>query len=604
VWADALPLGTVIWSNPGNGSGVYTIVPAVPSPDGVADVFAFQYDGTVQAITSEGATAWTADVGLAWGGLADFQGGLLVAEWDGETSSLVRINGATGQRTVLYSMVYDEMNGYPYIGAVGVHTDGTIFLVRYTDEWHGAAAVVGIDPDTGAQKFTSPVWQASGDITGAGGIGAGGIIVAGDGYAYVPYAYQVAAEAMGQPCQKHLKLLRMDSSGARGDMVLKEWTDRCGDTLEVPVAMITNADTGILLSWDIGFWPGTDVHEMAVTAGTAVTPIGAPGVQDQVAFGPEVQTQDGWLVGQAVDVSDNPYLIAIDAGGALHWAVSGLYQPKMATADGGVIATAEDGTPVIFDQTGSVTGVMASLPVQSWTGNTYQTGSVQQVLTNWINLATSFWPSSGGNVSGTGTATLPAAEAVRQLIAQIAAGYVGSQNWVNRVPAVQCNQFVKQVLQDAGTQAPLSLSSRFKLSFPRVAHYLTLSSTLYPASAGDWAYPHNTMKCWRNVPAPTDQLGPVYPADLARSGDVIAEAIYYSDATGHVGVVVGPDQTASADSAAWCVSGRTVPNETITVSDFGFRPDGWVDPYQDLDGTPCRTHGLKSQAVVKRFVCQ
>ena len=54
VWADALPQGTVLWSNPGNGSGVTKIVPAVPSPTGVADVFAFQGDGTVQAITSDG----------------------------------------------------------------------------------------------------------------------------------------------------------------------------------------------------------------------------------------------------------------------------------------------------------------------------------------------------------------------------------------------------------------------------------------------------------------------------------------------------------------------------------------------------------------------
>jgi hypothetical protein len=37
----------------------------VPSASGVADVFAFQNDGTVQAITSDGTTAWTADVSLA-----------------------------------------------------------------------------------------------------------------------------------------------------------------------------------------------------------------------------------------------------------------------------------------------------------------------------------------------------------------------------------------------------------------------------------------------------------------------------------------------------------------------------------------------------------
>jgi hypothetical protein len=48
VWATAPPLGTVLWSNPGDGSGVTRIVPAVPSSSGVADVFAFQNDGTVQ----------------------------------------------------------------------------------------------------------------------------------------------------------------------------------------------------------------------------------------------------------------------------------------------------------------------------------------------------------------------------------------------------------------------------------------------------------------------------------------------------------------------------------------------------------------------------
>lgn len=41
-------VGTVLWSNPGDGSGFYSIVPAVPSATGVADVFGLQNDGTVQ----------------------------------------------------------------------------------------------------------------------------------------------------------------------------------------------------------------------------------------------------------------------------------------------------------------------------------------------------------------------------------------------------------------------------------------------------------------------------------------------------------------------------------------------------------------------------
>jgi hypothetical protein len=84
-----LSLGTVLWSNPGDGSGVAKIIPAVPSATGVADVFAFQNDGTVAAITSDGTTAWTAPIGIidtVQGPLSpshfvlpDFQGGFILA---------------------------------------------------------------------------------------------------------------------------------------------------------------------------------------------------------------------------------------------------------------------------------------------------------------------------------------------------------------------------------------------------------------------------------------------------------------------------------------------------------------------------------------------
>ena len=79
--ATGLPLGTVLWANPGDGSGVTSIVPAVPSPNGVADVFAFQNDGTVASITRDGITAWTADVSQAITTVPDFNGGLVVANF-------------------------------------------------------------------------------------------------------------------------------------------------------------------------------------------------------------------------------------------------------------------------------------------------------------------------------------------------------------------------------------------------------------------------------------------------------------------------------------------------------------------------------------------
>src|SRR5205807_7040518 len=67
-----LPLGTIIWSDPGDGSGVTSIVPAVPSSTGVADVFARQGDCSVQAIASDGTLAWTASVGASGTLLPDF----------------------------------------------------------------------------------------------------------------------------------------------------------------------------------------------------------------------------------------------------------------------------------------------------------------------------------------------------------------------------------------------------------------------------------------------------------------------------------------------------------------------------------------------------
>ena len=100
-----LPLGTVLWSVPGN---VTKIVPAVPSPSGVADVFAFQCenfdpsqspscwgDVTVQAITSDGTTAWTADLGDANPILPDFLGGLVYVDTD--TGSISRVDGTTAR---------------------------------------------------------------------------------------------------------------------------------------------------------------------------------------------------------------------------------------------------------------------------------------------------------------------------------------------------------------------------------------------------------------------------------------------------------------------------------------------------------------------------
>jgi hypothetical protein len=90
-----LPTGTTVWSNPGDGTGVTNIVPAVPSASGAADVFALQASGIVQAIKSDGTVAWQANAGINSKLIPDFQGGVIVA--NPNTSTWYKLDGLTGQ---------------------------------------------------------------------------------------------------------------------------------------------------------------------------------------------------------------------------------------------------------------------------------------------------------------------------------------------------------------------------------------------------------------------------------------------------------------------------------------------------------------------------
>ena len=355
---------------------------------------------------------------------------------------------------------------------------------------------------------------------------------------------------------------------------------------------------------------------MAVTTGTSVGLTNAPVVfgsdGDMDAVQPLLQAQDGSFIGTVVvgyDANNNPLteMADFDQTGAIHWTVPGNYQPQIATADGGLIATDPSGAAVTFDQNGNATGVLAGSPTYSWTGNAYQQGSVDQVLAPLFNLALSWWPFAGGNSSGNGTANKPIAPYVQQLIAEIAFSYVGSTNWLESPGHPTCNLFVQYVLQQAGLNPPLSPNTSWE---HRIGYLLGLVNTpAYPAQAGDWANPATDLKCWQPVRVNQATMGPqlppgTLPPDVSIPGDIIAEFINYSDATGHVGIVVGPQQTASADSVAWCTTPGTQAG-IIDITNFGFRPDGWTSPQMDpITGQPCATSGWKSKAVVKRFMCQ
>ncbi len=96
-----------------------------------------------------------------------------------------------------------------------------------------------------------------------------------------------------------------------------------------------------------------------------------------------------------------------------------------------------------------------------------------------------------------------------------------------------------------------------------------------------------------------------FSSDFSLPGDILAEAIQYSDASGHVGIIVNnlQHQTASADSTTSCdFSG--LPAGVITITDYGFRPDNYLRICHMQSGDIQLTHGQKRYAVVKRFFGQ
>ncbi len=390
-----LPLGTVIWSNPGDGSGVQSIVPAVPSTSGVADVFAFQADGTVQAITSDGNTAWTADVSNAFrapeGALPDFQGGLVLAG----QSSIWKLDGITGQPYPAYTV-----DPFPAVtGLAGVHTDGTIFAIQSTPNGGGTytTSVIGIDPLAGTQKFS--VQLPAGD-TGAGNEEVLDFMIAGDGYAYVACQFREST-GVGGPAGalNHLSVVQVSSAGASANIDVFDWTSPYTDNIGLSVGMITNADQGILLTWDADTGAGSDNLGMAITTGTNVSMLSAPQVPGGGFVVPVLQAQDGSFVGTFEDPDTyNDDMVAFDAAGNIRWIVPN-ETPQIATADGGVIGQ----SGITYDQNGNATGQMA-MPIQSWTGNAYQVGSVDQVTSAMVDVALSLNPFINGNPSGNGTA--------------------------------------------------------------------------------------------------------------------------------------------------------------------------------------------------------
>jgi hypothetical protein len=470
-----LPIGTILWSNPGDGSGVSSIVPAVPSPTGVADVFSLQADGNVLAIKSDGTTAWKAQVGTSSTLIPDFQGGLVV--YTG--SSIYKLDGVTGQPYPAYTAA----SGHGIVTPV-VHTNGTIFTVdSYQSSSQNSSggsstvsysSVVAINPLTGQPNFDVPMAQYANNINygpevefcydspvhpramNVGGSSSTAspspLIIAGDGYAYVLYTDLKTTQTIssGGGCARQTStsslfgILRVGTGGDSYAMQLGKWnysysTEQiCCSTGEyqaysqtapipaiIPATLITNADTGVLLSWEAdtpaycasysgpppapptGCVNESTTFNMATTAG--------PGLRSQnqttsvpsqaTALQPVLQRQDGNFIG-TVGIGPQPgqvtqtNMVAFTPSGSTLFTVPN-DTPQIATSNNGVIGA----SGIVYDQSGDTTGQLANMPTYSWKG-AYQLGSVESVSPDFdlAGIATSFAPVPNGNLAGNGFA--------------------------------------------------------------------------------------------------------------------------------------------------------------------------------------------------------
>ena len=322
-----------------------------------------------------------------------------------------------------------------------VHTSGTIFTID-------GSSVVGINPATGGTfsvQMENSTFTENGNCTNpctsplpppslysyTNPPLIGSLIIAGDGYAYVPYSYTIsngssANSGCGCGCQgssastQYLNLLRVGPTGDSAEISLGQFSSAeagcscnwggCGGgggggysaSATLPILM-TNADQGVLASYSAGYSnSSTSSYYLATTSGASLAS------NSQVTMVPEhtypvqpvLQRADGSYVGTVSSTVGN-FMIAFTPGGGTLFTVPN-DTPQIATSDNGVIGAS--GTT--YDQNGNVTGQIASVPTQSWLGTQYKIGSVDQLASSPFYVAASYWAFQAGNASGTGTAAV------------------------------------------------------------------------------------------------------------------------------------------------------------------------------------------------------
>jgi hypothetical protein len=99
------------------------------------------------------------------------------------------------------------------------------------------------------------------------------VIIAGDGYAYIPYSTSTE-NLPSHVVDYHVGVLRVTSSGTFDHVGIMDWSEWFYEiTIPPETAVITNGDTGALITFvaDVGQGQFQGVRYMAITAGTSVS---------------------------------------------------------------------------------------------------------------------------------------------------------------------------------------------------------------------------------------------------------------------------------------------------------------------------------------------
>lgn len=479
----AIPPGTPIWSSPVSGT-VNNIVPAIPIPGSDVDVYAYDSNGNITAFASDGTRIWQHYAGPTDKLIPDFSGNIFLREpysyqgtdgqgdsvvyqthriWQmdpagnlkniytfssldpdlvGSADSLSRSNYPQAQVAPNQSALLSEDGWNPQ--RIIPDTTGVLFV-------QDLAKVSVIDIASGNTINTINLELSTGvDITIPGYPAGlvlpitGQMIVAGDGNAYVSYAYsntRNSPDGSSSQIVSTFNLLRVSPDGSYAKVQLSQQTlsttgigtnspvsTGCGVGVGAststtqdpttrqfvgtdpsdppgPISVITNGNTGVA----VFSGPVACAGQPNTAAETAIRVVANDSITSQAQFPvagfvPALQQEDGSYIG--TDLGHNP--TAVDLGGNVLWQNTSLgidVAPQYATGDARAIFSSRaiklcsqgteqcapfTNTPTqyTFDQYGNLASQLADVGAKpSWTGGWYGTTASSLTAESLLDLS-------------------------------------------------------------------------------------------------------------------------------------------------------------------------------------------------------------------------